>query len=659
MTRLEKTALGLVLLCAVVVRAWNLDRDPLWVDEAESCINALTILDHGCPVNHYLGMPLFENTLIKLWPESEEYEFRDLSYSSKGVAIYHGWLPLYSIAAAFWLAGIEPDQPKEQVEFRYSVSDMAFRTKVARLPSVIFSIVFLLALFRAGYLIFDRAAGWAALLLASFSPLYVWYAWQARYYSPTVALNILCLLCAWLMLQRGRWRDFLLGALSFVLLFHTHMIFWFAGGLVCLALTPLLLRHPQGLKKVVVFGLLIVAGTVPWLILTGFLEEASRMPKAWSLLQFPEAFIEPLSRRNAVPIAIGGVWLGASFLLRRHLPKRFTEPLLPWMSALLFLAFWLMVNFLAFTFMMPAASYFYLRLVLGLVAPGVLLTAALFSALGQLSSRRRPIVVCIALVIAYLAGWERAYALRLSTRDLARSDVVEGIDFLRQIELRPGTRIYATPSANLILTFYSGVPIQTIAPIRKSFLENYPGDIVIIEAFRRYNAPPIPPEEVAELARNIGLELSEEEARETSRTLRRLMTAAYAAERGAVAVTPPPPRHDRLFEYLTPIQRQRQEQFLKNYFRDPTSYLLLQGFPFPDLSVWWELFFYRFSEPEKRTGPNVNYACRIKGATATVLRSNWVIFESPGSRSKTTEDKRGDQEKKDFAVSFRSPNTGE
>src|SRR5262245_29805014 len=89
----------LALTYALALRAWDLGATPFRVDEAESSINALSILQHGLPVDHYLGLPVYENTLTRPWPESPEYEFKDSSYSGRGLAIYHGWVPLYATAA--------------------------------------------------------------------------------------------------------------------------------------------------------------------------------------------------------------------------------------------------------------------------------------------------------------------------------------------------------------------------------------------------------------------------------------------------------------------------------------------------------------------------------------------------------------------------------
>src|SRR6185437_1699523 len=91
--------LGLVTLIlggAIALRLVSLDAKPFWVDEAESSINALTILQNGCPTDSYLGLPIYENTLVKRWPGNPEYEFRDISYTEGHFAVYHGWLPLYA-----------------------------------------------------------------------------------------------------------------------------------------------------------------------------------------------------------------------------------------------------------------------------------------------------------------------------------------------------------------------------------------------------------------------------------------------------------------------------------------------------------------------------------------------------------------------------------
>ena len=104
---------------------------PMWVDEAESCINALTILQHGVPMGTYLGMPIYENTHIVSWPESSEYRFKDVSYSDSGLAVYHGWMPLYAIAGSLWATGIQPDELTSPPNVRHTLN----RSTCERFPA--------------------------------------------------------------------------------------------------------------------------------------------------------------------------------------------------------------------------------------------------------------------------------------------------------------------------------------------------------------------------------------------------------------------------------------------------------------------------------------------------------------------------------------------
>src|ERR1044071_1058811 len=160
-----------LLIASFALRIWNLGRQPFWEDEAESAINALTILEHGYPVNHYLNIPIFENILVQEWPGNPEYEFKDISYSNRGLAIYHGWLPLYSIAASFALAGISADAAPSghtDLRVRHTIGENRRRTVVARIPSLIFSLLFILTAFAAGRILYGHEAAWIAGIVTMF-----------------------------------------------------------------------------------------------------------------------------------------------------------------------------------------------------------------------------------------------------------------------------------------------------------------------------------------------------------------------------------------------------------------------------------------------------------------------------------------------------------
>ena len=135
---------------AFALRVAHLDYPALFIDEAETAVNAMTILEHGYPTDEYLGLPIFENTLVRPWPGGHpEYEFRDISYSDRGFAIYHGWLPLYAVAASYRLAGIEPDVATDPPRVTTSPQEMRRRTVAARLPSAIFGTLLVLAAYFA------------------------------------------------------------------------------------------------------------------------------------------------------------------------------------------------------------------------------------------------------------------------------------------------------------------------------------------------------------------------------------------------------------------------------------------------------------------------------------------------------------------------------
>ena len=57
----------LLVAAGILLRGWNLGSPVLFRDEAESAINALTILQHGVPTDRYLDLPVYENTLTQPW----------------------------------------------------------------------------------------------------------------------------------------------------------------------------------------------------------------------------------------------------------------------------------------------------------------------------------------------------------------------------------------------------------------------------------------------------------------------------------------------------------------------------------------------------------------------------------------------------------------
>jgi hypothetical protein len=329
-------------------------------------------------------------------------------------------------------------------------------------------------------------AAWASLAAATVCEPTIYFARQARYYSAVLALTACCCFLICLILKRGKGRHYLLGALVFVLLFHTHPVAFFSVFLLFALTIPWQLRHQRGAGKLLVFNTILVAGILPWIVLTGFFQSISQMPMAWSLLMPRDlwALFKMLAPFPWIAILALG-WLTAVRVWGSKLPSRVVTPFTDPGWGFIFLAAWALIVLVVFTFLVPAASFFYGRVVLLILPPGLLFGSLLFAALARMIRARRSSVLALCLFILplVLAGQATFWKRRDVSGAASLFDVIES---LRQFDLRPGTRLYATPNDHLRLTFYMGIPIQSVAPVRKSFLDHYAGELVILEAGPRY-----------------------------------------------------------------------------------------------------------------------------------------------------------------------------
>ncbi|MCK6449096.1 MAG: glycosyltransferase family 39 protein [Planctomycetes bacterium] len=629
MSRSERLLFALILALAVWVRANDLTEPANWVDESESCINALTILDEGLPKSTYLGLPIYENVLVEPWPESAEYEFKDSSYSSRGVAVYHGWLPLYSIAASFAAFGIEPDRLPAEGEAlapRHSHESMLLRTFAGRLPSVIYGALFVIIVFCGARELFGREAAFAAMLLAGFTPPLVRYAREARYYSATLCFAALAIWLLWRLVERRRARDGFLAGLAFGALFHTHVLSFAIAGAMS-AITFVAARDWKArLHAWLVFGATVSTLVVPFVLWSGFLDQAGAVPKAWPLLAWPRDYL--LFPREKLPyvlfVATGvGVMLWAkrarSFPLERA-RAAWSAPLVGSFG----LGLWLLVGYLGFVFITPAASFFVPRATIALAAPAVLLAGAVIGAFAR-SFPRGGTWIALAGSLALLP-FVGSGDLRWSALQPKYSHAQATIEHLRErAPLAPQTRLYAAPNEHLNLTFYSGLPFQSIAPIRREFLATHPGPILFVDSM--VGQEPIPIEEVIRIADEHGRELDPTTARALRDRLWVRPAAVKALQRGAVLAEP--------LAELTDLDRAilaRQAEIAPSRvtrLRPPLddNPAIFRGFELADWSEWWPIFFWRFVDPRSRMGANANIAPRLHGARATVLRSSWTVFE--------------------------------
>jgi hypothetical protein len=629
--RYEVWIAALVVAGGIAVRAVNLDAHPFWCDEAESAINALTILDHGYPSDTYLGLPIFENTLVWQWPEHAEYEFRDVSYSDRHTAVYHGWLPLYAIAASLALHGIHPDHPQSPLAARNDVEEFKRRTIAARLPGVLFGAMFLVLAFIAGKLLYSREAGWAAMLLATFHPWHIQLCRQSRYYSATVTLTLACFLLLWLMVKYGKWRHFAIGAVAFTFLFHTHLLSWLTSMEMLALLTPVLLyRHAGAFRKLATFGGILAGGILPWIAATGFYRHFGRIPRAWPYLSLPhDLLLYPAAGARNVAIAAAFTALVVYALTAHSAAARGLKgPLLRACDPLGHLAVWLAFGYLNFLLLMPAASFTPSRLNLSYWGPAMLFIPIMFAAvIGALAPRATLVLTPVAcLLLLVPAGPNRPDVD--TRRDWQNLEQV--VTELMSEPLRNGTKLYGIPNDHLVLAFYTGLPFQSIAPVRKRFLDQYPGDVIFVDTMAppefQVDRRPLSPGLIQESALQLGYTLDADGSRRWSDLL---LTRDYR-QRTERDVTGVEPRMEELPPFAVPFLTARRE-FERYQIRTAAQlHPITRGYDVADWPDWMKVIFYRFVDANSRRSTKSNYAERLRGSRATLLTaSGRVIYRAP------------------------------
>ena len=629
MSRWTTPALVLAaVVCAVALRVPGMAQRAPFIDEAESAVNALTILQHGVPTASYLGLPVFENTLTEPWPESAEYEFRDTSYSARGLATYHGWLPLYAIAASFWLLGIAPDEaPAGEPRVLRTQPEIEARIFAARVPSAVFAAGFVVALFLAGRSTYGVDAGLAAAWAGALSTESVDLGSQARYYSATLALSTLAGWTVWRLRNREGRRDWLFAAVALAALFHTHLL---AFAVVLALLVPRLVRSLWAGRAAVVLPAmaLLAAASVPWLVLSGYLEGRVGGPRARELLDFPEDYWAYFAARPdlAACLAGGALLAGGLWLLRGRLPARARQALGASVPGLAYGLAWLAIAYSAFLLGMPAASAFEWRITL-IILPAALLVAGIGTAAGVRALFPRGPALTASLVLAGAQVASGNAFARGNQLDIERSGLGELIEHVREMELPRGTRLYSLPNQHLVLQWTTGLPVQSIAPVRREFLQGLAAEVVLFETTNPW--PPVQLAAVRRCSSEAGEPLSDEES---SAWTERLCTRLRREELAGDVADLRPPLEAALPDWTRCVlEAQRARLADPDYGIDFAAHnpAMFRGSKARDFAGFWPDFFYRFVGPQERSGAGLNYAPLLSRASADVLASGWVVYRCP------------------------------
>lgn len=624
--RFQLLAAALIILVGMALRIAWMNDSALWCDEAESSINALTILQTGLPGWKYLDLPVYENTLTEPWDGHPEYEFRDSSYSPQGVAVYHGWLPIYAMAASQWLLGLRPDQVQSPPRVLHGVEEINTRTTAPRLPSLFFALGTMIFIYLVGTQLAGRTAGLGALTLTAFNAKTVDFGIQARYYSLTLFFTALAAWCLIRVVKRGRWSDFILFGIAEALLFHTHQFSALVFALVAATLTPAIVKKPAWFWKSLTGGGFAALLILPWVWFSGFLSTASSVPKVFKLFESSADWLYySLDRPGPLfLIALLTLVVAITRWSPQWLPAWIALPVRRHGAIYALLLLWLLVAYAAFHIIVPAASFFFERLSLVLWTPYVLILSVFTADLFRRFPLRIASALVIAAMLALLAGRGRLAFFESTSLSTSRHAITDIVRQLGKRTYAAGTKFYATPNEHLTYTYYTGLPIQSVAPIRAEFFEHYPHPIVFIER-QMESYYPIG-SELSEALRSRGLVADSETSWRISQSIWSTLVARDLQARGINHPEIPAPRG---MEALLAKTDWWATKYRNDYLHDMKSSPVLRGVPATRVKDVWMGFFYRFVDPSSRIGLNLQVLPRVRDAEVVMLPiADAVIFIS-------------------------------
>jgi hypothetical protein len=321
------------------------------------------------------------------------------------------------------------------------------------------------------------------------------------------------------------------------------------------------------------------------------------------------------------------VWLTSIEVFRARMPERLRRPFLHAKPIFIVLAVWTIVAFTAFNLLVPAASYFHSRLSLILLVPSLLFGAMLFTALVRVITHHHSPLLASTLFVLLLGSTGKVMLWWPPFQD-GTPPLFDVVEHLQAARITPQTRLYGDTGTALQLAFYTGLPVQSVLPIRRTFLDTYPGEVVVIEgpALSRLSGPEVRQQLAAE-----GVVIGDREAWRLARRVNDHHMQDGLRDRG-VHLCPALAPEEAPITALKPLQLQKTRREVVEMIADNGN-PMFKGFRMDTFTEIWQVFFYRFVNPGARMGANVNYASRMRGATATILRGGWVVLRSrpPGS----------------------------
>jgi hypothetical protein len=199
----------------------------------------------------------------------------------------------------------------------------------------------------------------------------------------------------------------------------------------------------------------------------------------------------------------------------------------------------------------------------------------------------------------------------------------------RQVDsmaLNKGTRLYSVPNTHLTLTFYSGLPVQDITPVRRSFLDSYRGDVVYLDLVPAQDTDLLDPERIEKAAAKSGHSISVQDTEDASVLL---YTRDYRQSIAEIVTPGELPELEEVPTFLQPLLEAHRAK-VAEHFESSGFELVTRGYPVRSWFDWVAVFKYRFAALESRRGANTNFAQRLRASEAVIIprAGPTIIFRS-------------------------------
>jgi hypothetical protein len=458
------------ILIIVALLMGNLSNAPLWQDEAESALNALTISSGNLiPRGSADGTTaLLHEMALYYKTDDPKYEYLPTHFLETPYVTIHGWLPYYFIRLGIGIFG------KNELGPRF-FSVIFFGLALAVLYVMFREIAFpVLALCVVGYF--------------SLMPGILGYAMQARYYSYALFFNLLGVFSFWRFTQnQGRVR-FGVWAASEVLLYYTNISAFFLHQAV-FALFVLVSRRDL-LKKYFTYAAFVGMFAVPHILITRFPMLALRIPARHSIDAISLLMFFHLLEWNLF-LVLSAIAFFSIFIVRsgkNALQRRSFEAGLN-SDLLCFLMVW--IGYLLISYTSPKAS-FYPRVFLPII-PFVIYAA--FSRISPGGDNHRDFnklrVVTFACIFFLLffnpmrksdaANVRDLFTLKFKPNQGQTSDPSRVLDALTYIKYTSARNpLILTGFDHFVVAYYSNYKVDLLWPLKKEYIDNLEGDFFII-----------------------------------------------------------------------------------------------------------------------------------------------------------------------------------